>query len=238
MSQESGGNDIHSIKSASKARGNRGSMKIIASLMFCFFILVSGNVFGTPSPSDWYKADLIGTNDTHYFYYLTHEELPGSYYYSFTHRYLVSRNILTGTIDKKIRLETTKHTSDMEDAGGETKITTKDRNMFRADVNPSAVLGGNNVKTLKPDADARRDFKFDGKGMYYIRNKKKIYVLAREYLNKFLPDYGEWFDDDEGISTINVYSNPQYYFYILKYGIGGDIDLFQEILPVSRSVFK
>ena len=238
MKQESGRHYKNSINNARPNRGNKGSVKKIVVLLFCFSMLLSVNVFATPSPSNWYKAELIGTNNTHYFYYLTHDELPGSYYLSYTHKYLVSQNINTGAIDKKIHLKTTKNTTVMEEVGDETKMTRKSENTFLSDINPTTIIGEHKVKKLKADTDARRDLKFDGKGMYYIKNEGKTYMLPREYLDKFLPGYEEWFDFDKGIRIVNVYSNGQYYFYILKYGEGGDLDLFQQILPVNRNVFK
>ena len=209
-------------------------MKRKILLLSVVYLTLVNNVHATPDPSNWYKVDLIGANNTNYYYYLTHEELLGSYYYSFTHYYLVSRNIKTGSIDRKVLLKKTKNTIIRKDRD----VIDKHENILITDINSMDIISENNVEALYPDVDARKSFKFDKKGMYYVKDNKRINVLTREYLNKFLIEYEEWYDWKNGISIIQVYSNRDYHFYILQYGTGGDIDFFQAILPIRRNIVR
>ncbi len=201
--------------------------------LLCFFLVNSAHA--TPDASDWYKVDLIGSNGTNFYYYLTHEELPGSYYYSFTKYYLVSRNIKTGEIVEKIHLKTTKNISEETIKGGEIIFTHEYEHPFMSDVNPMEILRDNDVEALFPDFDAEGRYEFDEKGMYFVKKGKRIDVVSKEYLDRFIPGYEEWLDDGKrGVSIIQVYSSRDYYYYLLQYGVGGDIDFFQAILPISR----
>lgn len=190
----------------------------------------------TPDASDWYKVDLIGSNKTSFFYYLTHQELHGSHYYSFTHYYLVSRNIKTGEVEKKIHLKTTKNVSEVHFEGDEGIFTRKYEHPFISDINPGSVIGKENVSALYPNPDAPREFRFDTKGMHYIKGRKRKTLISKAYLDRFMPGYEKWLDWEDGIRIVQVYGVRDYYYYLVQYGTGGDVDFYQAILPVSTKV--
>lgn len=194
--------------------------------------LFMAEVNASPDSSNWYKLDLIGSNNTSVFYYLTHEELPGSHYLSFTHYYLMSQNINTGVKDIKVLLKTTKNT--LVENGDE--FVNKHEDTFVSDENPMHIINSNNVRFIFPDFDAKMNYRFDKKGMYILNEGKRITILTEDVLKKWIPEYEAWYDWEDGIKVIQVYSNKQYYFYILQYGVGGDIDFFQSILPVKKDI--
>ncbi len=199
----------------------------------CFLLITSAHA--TPDASDWYKVDLIGSNGTNFFYYLTHEELPGSYDYSFTNYYLVSRNIKTGEITQKIHLKTTKNV--IEDNTGE--FIRKYEHLFISGINPMDIIKENDVEALYPcpDVERRFNFEFDEKGMQFVKGGKKK-VLSKSYIDRFVPGYEEWLDWDEGVDIVQTYLGRDYYYFLLQYGVGGDMDYFQAILPVSADLIR
>jgi hypothetical protein len=203
--------------------------------ILCLFVI--GKAYATPEASDWYKADLIGANKTSMFYYLTHEELPGSYYYSFTHYYLVSRNIETGKIEKKSHLKSVKNMMEMKFKDDEVdEVIYKQENRFSSDIIPLNIISDNNVEALYPNVDVKKAYRFDKNGMYHMKNKKRVDVLPVKYLKKYLDEYEDWVDWEDGINIVQIYSNRDYFFYILKYGTGGDMNFYQAILPIKREV--
>ncbi|NIT02508.1 MAG: hypothetical protein GTO09_10280, partial [Candidatus Latescibacteria bacterium] len=96
-----------------------------------------------------------------------------------------------------------------------------------SDINPMKILRDNDVEALYPDFYAEVGYEFDEKGMYFVKKGKRIDVVSKEYLDMFMPGYEEWLDGKEGVRIVQVYSSRDYYYYLVQYGVGGDIDFFQ-----------